>query len=78
MAKEQKELTVDTEAPPTLRLKFEDSNAVPWTELIAGNKVFSSGSKGFYATGKIINPKSGKTYQVSCSITLVGSKPPKE
>ena len=42
-------------------------------KMIATDKVFSSGSTGFYATGKIVID--GEQYQVSLPIVKVGSKP---
>lgn len=36
-------------------------------------RTFSSGSQGYYATGKVYI--GGKKFQVSCSVVLVGSKP---
>jgi hypothetical protein len=71
----EKELTVDEATPTLLRVKFEDSDNKSWSEIIAPARTFNTGSKGFHASGKIVNPSSGKVYQVSCSITLVGSKP---
>ena len=69
------ERTIDDKAPAMLRVKFEDPSGKSWLELPASAKEFSTGSKGFYVSGKITNPESGKTYQVSGSITLIGSKP---
>lgn len=40
-------------------------------------KHFSTGSVGYYYGGKMINPESGEKYQISCNITLIGSKPGK-
>jgi hypothetical protein len=71
------EPTKDDKSPTMLRVKFEDTNGTSWMELPAPAKEFSTGSKGFYVSGKITNPESGKTYQVSGSITLIGSKPKK-
>ncbi len=65
----------DTDAPMTLVLEIKSGDGEAWGTLIAGAKEFKTGSVGFYATGKIINPKSGKSYQVGSNITLIGSKP---
>lgn len=40
-------------------------------------KKFSSGSIGMYAGGRV-TAADGSEYQLSCSITLIGSKPPQE
>lgn len=45
---------------------------------IAAKKAFSTGSKGFHFSGKMVNPETGERYQVSCSIVLIGSKPGKK
>jgi hypothetical protein len=37
-------------------------------------KDFKTGSKGFYASGKVSNPKGGASYQVGANIVLIGSK----
>lgn len=42
--------------------------------LHAKAKVFSTGSTGFYAQGKV-EGKDGKRYQVSVQLVLIGSKP---
>ena len=63
----------ETKAPKVLTLK-----AGEWGDIQALPKDFSSGSKGFYANGKLVNPESGARYQVSCSIVLIGSKPDKK
>lgn len=60
----------ETKAPKVLHLKTDG-----WGDIQAMPKDFSSGSTGFYANGKIVNPESGARYQVSCSIVLIGSKP---
>jgi len=43
------------------------------TSMIAKEKVFSTGSRGYNVTGKIFI--SGKRYQVNCNIVEIGSKP---
>jgi len=64
----------DPDAPPMLTLDLKDGDGKVWGTLIAGGKEFKTGSVGFYASGKIVNPASGKTYQVGANIILVGSK----
>jgi hypothetical protein len=41
--------------------------------LVANKKVFSTGSVGYYASGKVLIE--GQVYQSSINLTLVGSKP---
>ena len=41
----------------------------------SAERKFKTGSKGFYATGKIAI--GSKTYQVSCPVVEIGSKPSK-
>jgi hypothetical protein len=43
--------------------------------LNAIQKEFTSGSVGYNSSGKIINPETGKRYQVSLNIVQIGSKP---
>lgn len=69
------EIVTDEKAPKVLRLTITDKAGNEWGELIADSKNFASGSKGFYATGKLTNPDSDKKYQVGCNIILIGSKP---
>ena len=53
-----------------LNVKIEDQT------LVAERKEFKTGSRGFYAGGKVFIE--GKKYQVSLSIVEVGSKPKAE
>lgn len=76
MSDEKKEIVVDEDAPKVLKIKMVDGEDV-WLDDVAAHKVFSTGSVGYYLSGKMTNPKSGKRYQVSCNITLIGSKPEK-
>jgi hypothetical protein len=66
--------TIDGEAPPTLIIKFETPTGEVWGQLSADKKDFSTGSKGFYVSGKVRNPKNGLPYQVGANIILIGSK----
>lgn len=65
---------VDTDAPPNLIIKFEGSGGELWGSLTADAKNFSTGSTGFYVSGKVKNPKNGMPYQVGANIILIGSK----
>lgn len=74
-SKPPKPRKIDKAAPKHIKMLLSDDKGKKLGELIATAKVFTSGSVGFYANGKMINPKSGEVYQVGCSFTLVGSKP---
>jgi hypothetical protein len=66
----------DSKAPGTLTVVFTDSTGKEWGRLYATTKEFSTGSIGFNASGKIINPDNPEArYQVGANITLVNSKP---
>lgn len=65
----------DEQAPKLLTITIENEKGEVIGKLIAGAKEFSTGSVGFYAGDKITNPASGKRYQVSMNVTLIGSKP---
>lgn len=65
---------VDIDAPPTLSIVVKDAAGKEWGMLVADAKVFSTGSTGFYATGKLRNPANGLPYQVGMNLTLIGSK----
>ncbi len=70
------ELAKDTKAPKGLTLKLVDASGKSWGEIYAESKDFSTGSKGFYAAGKVRNPDNEEAkYQVGCSVILIGSKP---
>ena len=66
--------TVDKEAPKSLILEFRTPDGEVWGTITASEKEFKTGSKGFYANGKIKNPTNGLPYQVGSNIILVGSK----
>ena len=68
------------EALSMLTLTFRDSNIAPTTEIgkkldgkpkLHPNRAFASGKGGFYAGDKVMF--NGKRYQVSCSVTEIGS-----
>lgn len=66
--------TVDKEAPQALVLEFRTDTGEVWGTLRAEAREFKTGSVGFYANGKVKNPKSGLPYQVGTNIILIGSK----
>ena len=65
----------DDKAPNALTIPIADNNGQTFGTVVAGKKDFSTGSTGYYASGRIINPASGLPYQVTMSIVLIGSKP---
>ena len=65
---------VDTDAPPTLIIEFKTASGEVWGHLTAESREFKTGSVGFYANGKVKNPKNGFPYQVGTNIILIGSK----
>lgn len=65
---------VDTDAPKSLIIEFKTPTGEVWGTLSAEGREFKTGSTGFYASGKIKNPKTGLPYQVGTNIILVGSK----
>jgi uncharacterized protein (DUF2147 family) len=65
----------DPKAPRFLEVSLKDSDGNVWSVMMADAKDFSTGSTGYYGSGKIINPQSGERYQCSLSFTLIGSKP---
>lgn len=64
----------DSDAPGALTLELRTPDGHVWGTLTAASKEFKTGSVGFYANGKVTNPKSGRVYQVGANIILVGSK----
>jgi len=71
------ELIRDSKAPRRLAVVIQDlDSGEVWLDPIdAKEHTFSSGSVGFYGSGKIANPAGGMRYQVGINITLIGSKP---
>ena len=67
----------DPQAPKFLEVTIKDGDGKEWSSIKAHGKDFSTGSVGFFASGKLSNPENGERYQVSMSFTLIGSKPPK-
>ena len=66
--------TRDASAPEALVLELRTPSGESWGTLKAAAKEFKTGSVGFYASGKVSNPKGGSTYQVGVNIVLIGSK----
>jgi hypothetical protein len=71
---EKEPLTVDQDSPPALTLEVKTASGEIWGQIIASAKDFKTGSKGFYANGKVTNPKTGARYQLGANIILIGSK----
>ncbi|MDR0377928.1 MAG: hypothetical protein LBH70_09060 [Spirochaetaceae bacterium] len=67
----------DSKAPKFLELTIKDSDGKVWSTIYAHGKDFSTGSVGYFASDKIVNPESAERYQCSLSFTLIGSKPAK-
>lgn len=67
----------DSKAPKFLELTIKDSEGRVWSTIYAHGKDFSTGSVGYFASDKIVNPESAERYQCSLSFTLIGSKPAK-
>jgi hypothetical protein len=65
----------DSAAPQFLEVSIKDSTGKEWKRFFTPEKLFKTGSIGFYASEKIENPESHERYQVSMNITLIGSKP---
>lgn len=65
---------VDTDAPQALIIEFRTPAGEVWGTLNAEGREFKTGSTGFYANGKIKNPKNGFAYQVGTNVILIGSK----
>jgi hypothetical protein len=66
----------DKKAPASLQIVVLDSEGREWGRMYAAQKEFSTGSVGFYASGKLLNPANAEAkYQSGLTFTLVGSKP---
>jgi hypothetical protein len=65
----------DEKAPKYLEIIVKSPDGKVWGTMLAKEKVFSTGSVGYYAGEKIVNPDSAERYQVSLNMTLIGSKP---
>jgi hypothetical protein len=76
MAKKKEGRYRDNKAPASLQVVVLDNEGREMGRLFATPKEFSTGSVGFYASGKVINPVNvDARYQVGITITLIGSKP---
>ena len=65
----------DGKAPASLQVVIMDNTGKEWGRLYASPKAFSTGSVGFYASGKVVNPDNPEArYQSGLTFTLVGSK----
>lgn len=51
--------TIDGDAPKALILEFRTPEGEVWGTITAEAKEFKTGSVGFYANGKVKNPKNG-------------------
>ncbi|GHU46938.1 hypothetical protein FACS1894200_01520 [Spirochaetia bacterium] len=67
----------DPKAPKHLVITIKDNDGNEWSPFLAQAKDFSTGSVGYYASDKTVNPVSAERYQISMSVTLIGSKPKK-
>ena len=66
----------DDKAPGSLSIIVVDADGKEWSRMYATPKDFSTGSVGYYATGKVVNPANPEAkYQAGLTFTLVGSKP---
>ncbi len=65
---------VDEDAPKSLIIEFKTAAGEVWGVLTAEHREFKTGSTGYYANGKVKNPKNGSAYQVGTNIILIGSK----
>jgi hypothetical protein len=55
---------------------FKDENGQVLGKLVANEKSFASGSRGFHAQGKI--DMAGKRYQCQAQLVEIGSRPAEE
>jgi hypothetical protein len=66
----------DNKSPASLQVVILDNEGREMGRLFATPKEFSTGSVGFYASGKIVNPQNPEArYQTGLTFTLIGSKP---
>lgn len=76
MAANQPAVKTNGKAKPSAYiLSIGNGNGETMSQLPAMAKDFSTGSRGYYATGKVY--LDGVAYQVGCSIVEIGSKPKK-
>jgi hypothetical protein len=67
---------VDGKAPGKLVIEIKDpASGQLWGQLTLQSKQFATGSKGFYAAGKLANPENAEArYQCNLQMILIGSK----
>ena len=67
---------VDDKAPPGLMLEIKDpASGQVWGTVNLVPKHFSTGSKGFHAATKLVNPQNPEArYQCNLQMILIGSK----
>lgn len=66
-------LAITWEAALYVDVIFRDEEGKVLGKLVANEKTFASGSRGFYANGKI--EIAGKRYQCQAQLVEIGSKP---
>jgi hypothetical protein len=65
----------DSKVPASLQVVVLDNEGREWGRIYATQKEFSTGSVGFYASNKVVNPANPEArYQAGLTFTLVGSK----
>ena len=65
----------DNKAFPFLGVVIADDKTNVIKNIIVPPKAFSTGSVGYYASDKLVNPNNPEArYQVSITVTLIGSK----
>nr|AGS53938.1 hypothetical protein [uncultured bacterium contig00087] len=70
-------MKTDEKAPDYLTLEVKGTDGV-WGVIHAMPRDFTTGSKGFFGVGKLVNPENPLArYQVNVNIALIGSKPKK-
>lgn len=70
----EKTTAVAVDGPPAVLLEVRTPSGEVWGQIMAPYKEFKTGSTGYYANGKLIDPKTGNRFQVGCNIILIGSK----
>jgi hypothetical protein len=65
----------DDKSPKYLTVVIKDEQGRQLKEILMAAKEFSTGSVGYYASDKLINPDNPEAqYQLGLSATLIGSK----
>jgi hypothetical protein len=66
----------DGKAPANLVAEIKDpTTGEVWGQITLKSKLFATGSKGFYANGKLANPQNADArYQCNLQLILIGSK----